>query len=196
MTEKLLTLDEIENYKNHLIKEEKSKATIQKYIRDIKKFYVFLDNDKTLDKQKLIDYKDILMQEYKETSINSILISIHSFFKFIGLNNCDVKLLKIQKKSFIENEKELSKDEYRRLLTAAQHKKNERLYMLIQTICTTGIRVSEHKYVTVEALKEKKAVINNVSVKYSTSIKEPQPMILFIHRRRFYTRIILGNSLE
>lgn len=161
MTEKLLTLDEIENYKNHLIKEEKSKATIQKYIRDIKKFYVFLDNDKTLDKQKLIDYKDILMQEYKETSINSILISIHSFFKFIGLNNCDVKLLKIQKKSFIENEKELSKDEYRRLLTAAQHKKNERLYMLIQTICTTGIRVSEHKYVTVEALKEKKAVINN-----------------------------------
>lgn len=161
MTEKILTLEEIENYKNYLVEEEKSKATIQKYIRDIEKFYNFLDKDKLLNKQKLIDYKNTLMQTYKETSINSILISIHGFFKFIGLANCEVKLLKIQRKAFIEKNKELSKEEYHRLLTAAHQKKNERLYMLIQTICTTGIRVSEHKYITVEALKEKKAVINN-----------------------------------
>lgn len=161
MAEKLLTLEEIKDYENYLIEEEKSKATIQKYIRDINKFYTFLEKDKMVNKQKLIDYKNILLRSYKETSINSILISIHSFFKFIGIKECEVKLLKIQKKSFLENNKELTKDEYRRLLEAAQQKKNERLYMLLQTICTTGIRVSEHKYVTVEALKEKKAIINN-----------------------------------
>lgn len=161
MTERVLTLDEIENYRIFLIEEEKSEATIQKYIRDIKKFYMFLNKDKLLNKQKLIDYKNHLLESYKETSINSILISIHGFLKFIGFKECEVKLLKIQKKSFIENNKELTKDEYRRLLEAAHQKKNERLYMLLQTICTTGIRVSEHKYVTVEALKEKKAIINN-----------------------------------
>lgn len=161
MKEKILTLEDIEHYKEYLREEEKSEATIQKYTRDIKKFYAYLDNDKSIDKQKLIDYKNALLKDYKETSINSILISIHSFLKYMGITNCDVKLLKIQRKSFIENDKELSKEEYQRLLAVAHQKKNERLYMLIQTICTTGIRVSEHRHVTVEALKEKKAVINN-----------------------------------
>lgn len=153
-----ITKQHIKDYKNYLYEEEKSQATIEKYIRDIYKFYESLEEG-IISKEALISYKQKLIIKYQLASINSMLISIHGFLDYIELSEYKVKLLKIQKKTFIDQEVKLTKEEYHRLLSAAQS--NERLFMLIQTICSTGIRVSEHRFITVEALKNKKAIVSN-----------------------------------
>lgn len=89
-----------------------------------------------------------------------MLVAVNGLLAYMGLNDCKVKLQKIQKRIF-HDENNLSKQEYQRLLAAAESKSNEQLLMLMQTICATGIRVSEHKYVTVEALKQGSAVVKN-----------------------------------
>ena len=150
----------IVNYKNHLIDEEKSLATITKYIRDIEKFYQYADK-KEVTKELVKLYKAELMKSYKPTSINSMLAALNQFFEYNGWLECKIKELKIQKRVFLEESKELSKDEYKRLVNAARKQKNERLYVLLQAICSTGIRVSEHRYITVQALKDGYAQIYN-----------------------------------
>ena len=150
----------IVNYKNHLIDEEKSLATITKYIRDIEKFYQYADK-KGVTKELVKLYKEELMKSYKPTSINSMLAALNQFFEYNGWLECKIKELKIQKRVFLEESKELSKDEYKRLVNAARKQKNERLYVLLQAICSTGIRVSEHRYITVQALKDGYAQIYN-----------------------------------
>lgn len=150
----------IVNYKNHLIDEEKSLATITKYIRDIEKFYQYADK-KEVTKELVKLYKEELMKSYKPTSINSMLAALNQFFEYNGWLECKIKELKIQKRVFLEESKELSKDEYKRLVNAARKQKNERLYVLLQAICSTGIRVSEHRYITVQALKDGYAQIYN-----------------------------------
>ena len=150
----------IVNYKNHLIDEEKSLATITKYIRDIEKFYQYADK-KEVTKELVKLYKEELMKSYKPTSINSMLAALNQFFEYNGWLECKIKELKIQKRVFLEESKELSKDEYKRLVNAARKQKNERLYVLLQAICSTGIRVSEHRYITVQALKDGYALIYN-----------------------------------
>ena len=106
-------------------------------------------------------YKEELMKSYKPTSINSMLAALNQFFEYNGWLECKIKELKIQKRVFLEESKELSKDEYKRLVNAARKQKNERLYVLLQAICSTGIRVSEHRYITVQALKDGYAQIYN-----------------------------------
>ena len=101
------------------------------------------------------------MKSYKPTSINSMLAALNQFFEYNGWLECKIKELKIQKRVFLEESKELSKDEYKRLVNAARKQKNERLYVLLQAICSTGIRVSEHRYITVQALKDGYAQIYN-----------------------------------
>lgn len=150
----------IVNYKNHLIDEEKSLATITKYIRDIEKFYQYADK-KEVTKELVKLYKEELMKSYKPTSINSMLAALNQFFEYNGWLECKIKELKIQKRVFLEESKELPKDEYKRLVNAARKQKNERLYVLLQAICSTGIRVSEHRYITVQALKDGYAQIYN-----------------------------------
>ena len=135
ITEKL-----IKSFRNYLINEEKSDATLEKYIRDISTFFSWLSG-KGVDKQIVLEYKAYLIKNYKPTSVNSVLSSLNSFFTYSGWYECKVKSLKIQKQMFASKEKELSKEEYERLLDAAKSKKNERLYLLMQTICSTGIRV-------------------------------------------------------
>lgn len=161
MTNKTITLKSIENFKNELIEEEKSIATIHKYIRDIKTFYDYLQEDKIVTKEMVVTYKLKLSKEYRPKSVNSMLVALNRFFVFLNIPECQVKLNKIQKHVFGDDNKEMSKEEYKRLLSAAKSKNNERLYMIIQTICATGIRVSEHKYITVEAIKKGRAVIVN-----------------------------------
>ena len=148
----------IVNYKNHLIDEEKSLATITKYIRDIEKFYQYADKKEVT--KELVKLEE-LMKSYKPTSINSMLAALNQFFEYNGWLECKIKELKIQKRVFLEESKELSKDEYKRLVNAARKQKNERLYVLLQAICSTGIRVSEHRYITVQALKDGYAQIYN-----------------------------------
>lgn len=161
MRKETITLKSIESFKTELIEEEKSTATINKYIRDIQTFYNYLQEDKTITKECVVSYKLKLAKEYRPRSVNSMLVALNRFFVFLNIPECQVKLNKIQKSVFGDDNKEMTKEEYKRLLFAAKSKNNERLYMIIQTICATGIRVSEHKYITVDALKKGRAVIIN-----------------------------------
>lgn len=149
----------IETYKNYLLDEEKAGATIEKYIRDITAFSAWVA-EREIDKRIVLEYKEKLISSYKPRSINSILSSLNSMFDFLGWQDCKVKTLKIQRQIFADKNKELSKDEYDRLLKAAKDQKNVRLYNLMQTICSTGIRVSELRYITVEAVNGGRANIS------------------------------------
>lgn len=149
----------IKKFKEYLIDEEKSKATIEKYIRDLTVFVSWLGGAE-LNKTKVLGYKEYIISKYAPASVNSILSSLNSFFDFTGEYGLKVKNLKIQKQIFAKNEKELTKAEYDRLLAAAKAEGNQKLNLLMQTICATGIRVSELKYITVEALKDGRADVN------------------------------------
>ena len=156
---KFITDDLIENFENYLINEEKASATQEKYMRDIKAFSEWTLGSE-LDKRKVLDYKEYLIGKFAPASVNSVLSSLNSFFEFNNWYELKVRMLKIQKQIFAQKDKELSKTEYERLLDAAKAKSNQRLYLLMQTICSSGIRVSELQYVTVEAIKLRKATIN------------------------------------
>lgn len=156
---KFITDDLIEKFKDFLINEEKASATLEKYMRDIKAFSEWTLGSE-LDKRKVLEYKEYLIGKFAPASVNSVLSSLNSFFEFNNWYELKVKMLKIQKQIFAQKDKELSKVEYERLLDAAKVKSNQRLYLLMQTICSSGIRVSELQYVTVEAVKIRKATIN------------------------------------
>lgn len=156
---RILDTQTIEIYKSYLIDEEKAKATIEKYICDINAFSSWAA-EREIDKRTALEYKEKLILSYKPRSVNSILSSLNSLFDFLGWQDCKVKTLKIQRQIFADKNKELSKDEYDRLLKAAEDKKNVRLYNLMQTICSTGIRVSELKFITVEAVNNGRANIS------------------------------------
>lgn len=155
---KKITQNMVVNFKNFLIDEEKSHATLEKYMRDINAFREWLGT-KLIEKVTVLEYKAYLIENYAPASANSMLSSINSFFEFNEWHDLKVKMLKIQKRIFADKNKELTKAEYERLLDAAKSKKNERLYYLMQTICSSGIRVSELKSITIEAIKARKATI-------------------------------------
>ncbi len=154
ITNKLIT-----EFKTYLAEEEKSDATMDKYIRDVTTFMNWLKNDE-LTKIKVLEYKKEIIENYAPSSVNSILSSLNSFFDYNEWHECKVKTLKIQRQIFANKNKELTKSEYERLLKAALNKKNKRLYYLMQTICSSGLRVSELKYVDINAVKTGQALIN------------------------------------
>lgn len=159
MQERKITNELITEFEMYLYEEERSGNTIEKYMRDIRFFREWLQ-DRNIDKSVVIEYKKELCERYAVKSVNSMLSSINAFFIFMGWYDLKVKTLKIQRRIFADKSKELSKTEYERLLAAAKNKNNERLYYLIQTIANTGLRVSEIKYVTCEAVRQGQAVIN------------------------------------
>lgn len=154
-----MTNKQISEFKTYLINEEKSKATIEKYVRDVSAFSSRLAG-RELCKEAVLEYKERIMGLYAPRSVNSIISSLNAFFEFICRTDCKIKTLKIQRCIFADKEKELTKAEYDRLLTAAKNKNNERLYYLMQTICSTGIRVSELRYITTNAVHTGRATIN------------------------------------
>ncbi len=156
---RMITEENLERYKIYLINEEKSKATIEKYIRDVSEFADWL-GVKELEKSMVLSYKAKFTQEYAPASVNAALSSLNIFFGYMEWYDLRVKNIKIQKQIFASTDKELTKAEYERLLSAAKDKKNERLYLLMQTICSTGIRVSEVRFITVEAVNRGIAEIN------------------------------------
>ena len=149
----------IEMFEKYLIENERSSATVEKYVRDVGRFDDWLGKDE-VNKAKVLEYKRILVEKYSPASVNAAVASLNCFFDFINHSELKIKGLKIQRKIFENKEKELTKAEYERLLHAAKVKGNNRLYYLMQTICSTGIRVSEVKFVTVEALRLKRVQIN------------------------------------
>lgn len=156
---KLLTVEKIEGFKSFLVNEEKSDSTVEKYIRDLI-FFLNWVHSQPLEKSLVLEYKQYLVDNYAPASVNSMISSLNSFFDYMSWYDLKVKTLKIQRQIFVDDSKELSKVEYEKLLKVAQSRKNERMYLLMQTICSTGIRVSELKYVTVESLKCRQALIN------------------------------------
>lgn len=157
---RIITSKEIQQFQCRLIEEVKSPATIEKYIRDISAFFDYFEETE-ITKEKVISYKKRLVDDgYAPRSINSMLASLNSLFSFLGWSDLKVKSIKLQRQVFCPEEKELTKDEYKRLLCAANRKGNKRLCLLIQTICGTGIRVSELKFITVESVKNGEAVVS------------------------------------
>ena len=148
----------IDEFIEYLIEEEKTEATLKKYAYDVKSFSDWC-GERALDRKLVLEYKEYLGSIYAPASINSILSSLNAFFNFCRLYNLKVKALKIQRQLFMSKEKELSKQEYEKLLRAAKSKGNERLYLVMQTICASGIRVSELKCITAEAVKSGRATI-------------------------------------
>ena len=154
-----ITNELINEFKEYLYNEEKSTATIEKYIHDVVAFMMWAGGNE-VTKLSVLEYKQEMTEKYAPASVNVALSSLNSFFIFNEWYDCKVKAVKIQKQIFANTDKELTKSEYERLLMAAKSKKNERLYYLMQTICSSGIRVSELSSITVEAVKLRKATIN------------------------------------
>ena len=147
------TETQLEKFKQFLIDEERAAATIEKYRRDVQAFFTWLPEKTEVSKEMVLEYKRKLAAQYKSTSANSMLVALNRFFGFCGRRDLQVRLLKVQRISFRERSREMSVEEYKRLVRAAREKKDERLSLLIQTLCSTGIRVSEHRCITVEALR-------------------------------------------
>ena len=152
MTNRIISNHDLVNFEKHLIREEKSTATVEKYLRDVRAFFAFV-GEKAVIKETVIDYKRQLEErDYAIRSINSMLASVNSFLRFMNWEECKVKTIRMQKQIYCAESKELTKNEYLKLLEAS--KEQPQLQLVIQTICGTGIRVSELKYFTVEAVKE------------------------------------------
>lgn len=153
-----LSVTNIKEFANHLCREEKSAATQEKYLRDVRSFFVYAGGSE-ITKELVVAWKKKLIESgYAVRSVNSMLASINSLLDFLCLSNCKVKNIRIQRQTYCSGEKELTKSEYLRLLSAS--KKNEQLNLVIQTICGTGIRVSELQYFTVEAVRRGEIVID------------------------------------
>jgi len=150
MAERKLSPRHLMSFREYLIREEKSTATIEKYLRDTNGFLEYAA-DREITKELAVTYKaELQKKNYAIRSINSMLASINSLLDFLEWTDCKVKTLRCQRQTYCAEEKELTKSEYLRLLEASQ--KNEQLNLVIQTICGTGIRVSELRYFTVEAV--------------------------------------------
>lgn len=160
MKGRILTEKMVADFSAYLKSEEKSENTIEKYLRDVRAFAEYLSGAE-ITKETVIAYKNKLLSEnYAVRSINSMLASVNGLFSFLGWADFKVKSIKLQRQIYCPEEKELTKAEYMRLVNTAKQKGNERLNLILQTICGTGIRVSELQYITVEAVKSGEAVVS------------------------------------
>lgn len=157
---RVLTKEVIENYITSMQEDEKSQATVTKYFHDLKMAAKYFAGAE-LTKPSLINWKDTLIEKYAATTVNSILVAINGFLKHMGWNDLTVKSLKIQRVLFQDERRELTQAEYKRLVRAAESAGNRRLSLVVQTICATGIRVSELRFITVDAVRTGHVEISN-----------------------------------
>ncbi len=146
-------------FRDYLIENEKSEATIQKYLHEVRALKDYLAGE-AVTKNRVLNYRQFLRDQNQASTVNVKLSAINHYLKFYHLSDCTVKLLKIQRSAFVDEEKELTRQEYRDLLREAKIQKKDRLYYLLLTICSTGIRVSETGFITVEAVACGKAEIS------------------------------------
>ena len=150
----------IDAFAAHLREQERSAATIQKYVHDVQNLAIFLAG-RAVSKGLLLEWKEELLENYAPASVNSMLAAVNRFLAFCGLGSLRLRPLKIQRALFLPEEKELTRAEYVRLVQAAERRENERLSLVIQTICATGIRASELKCITAEAVQSGRAEVSN-----------------------------------
>ena len=160
MERKTVTKKEIRQFSDALAEEERSAGTIEKYVRDVRKFSAWLGGAE-VTRERTASWRDGLLERgYAPVTVNSMVAAVNQFFALLGWEDCKVKALKIQRKLFRDDRRELTREEYQRLLDAAHGLGRERLALLLETICSTGIRVSEVKYITVEAAHAGRAEIS------------------------------------
>ena len=159
MKNRTITRESIKQFKDFLKEDEKSEATICKYLRDLECFAEYMQ-EKPIDKSIILAYKNSLKKKYAVSSTNSMLAAVNSYLKFVGLESYCVKYFKVQKDAYCSDQAELTHEEYVLMLKTALKTGNKRLYLLMQTICATGIRVSELEYITVQAVYSGEAVVD------------------------------------
>lgn len=154
-----ITKENLKRFEKYLRREERSPRTVEKYLRDLEVLLCFLAGAPATKDLVLAWKESLLTRGYAAATVNSMLAAANSFFTFLGWHDCRVKPLKLQRRIFANQERELSRAEYLRLLAAAEQMGNRRLYYLMETLCATGIRVSELQFITVEAVKSGQAVV-------------------------------------
>lgn len=143
--------EQIDRYAAHLRREERSPGTVENYLRHARTFAAWL-NGRPVTRERAAEWKEHLLSKgCAPVTVNAMLAALNGLFRFLGWDDCRVKFLKLQRRLFRATERELTRAEYDRLLSAAQTRGRERLALLMETICATGIRVSEVPYITVEA---------------------------------------------
>ena len=152
--------ESVSRFRLHLAIHDKSPNTIDKYIRDVKKFLEF-NQGGPLDHAAVARYRAHLVTSYKPTSVNSMLAALNSYLEFMGQKDCCVSLLRIQREMFLDESRELTREEYCRLVEQADRDGNTRLFYILQTLAGSGIRVSELSAITVESLSQKTVSINS-----------------------------------
>ena len=157
--ERMIMPDDFHRFTLWLQEEERSPGTIENYLRHIRAFYIWMGKEEVTKERTVIWKEHLIRQGYCPATINAMIVSLNRFLGFLGWQDCKVKTLRIQRKMFREDRRELSRLEYERLIETARNLGRERLVLLMETICSTGIRVSEIKYITVEALRAGKAEI-------------------------------------
>ena len=151
--ERKLEAADIAAFRQHLLEEEREPATIEKYLRDVRGFAAWIGRE-MVTKEIVTRWKEQLAASgCQAVTVNGKISAVNKFFAFLGWTDCRVKYLRIQRRMFRNTERELTKDEYSRLVETAQSLGRERLSLLIETICATGIRVSEVRYITIEAIQ-------------------------------------------
>ena len=157
MTERVITKTTIEQFEAYLHKEERSNGTVDNYIRNVRELAAWLAGQ-AVTKEQLVAWKDALQaKRLQPTTVNAKLAAIGCFLRVMGWQDCQVRFLRVQRRVFREKEKELTREEYEKLLAAAQQQGSARLALLLETICATGVRVSEVQYITVEAARRGRA---------------------------------------
>ena len=148
-----LTEREFDQFEDYLRHDEREESTIEAYLRSLTRFAEWADG-RAVTKELAMEWKAALSEAgYRPISVNAMLAAVNKFFTCMGREDCKVKYLKLQRQMFRKSEKDLSKEEYQRLVQAAHEKGDLRMELILETICATGIRVGELKYITVEAVR-------------------------------------------
>lgn len=183
--EKIITRELLEQYGRYLYEEEKSSATRTKYLSDLKKLMEYAGG-REITKERMIQYKEYLVKvrQYKSSSVNSYLVAANRFFDYMGWYGMHVKTIRTQRTVFVPEEKELTKTEFKKLVQEAENQGKTRLSMVIQTICGTGMRVSEVQFVTVTAVRKGQITIYNKGKERIILIQKSLQMKLLAYIRK------------
>lgn len=173
----------IQTYAAYLREQERAPQTIGKYVHDLTALSGFLAG-RPVAKGLLLEWKEDLIGQYAPASVNTMLAAVNGFLTFCGLNDLRLRKLKIQKALFLSEDKELTKAEYVRLVRAAERAENERLSLVIQTICATGIRVSELRFITAEAVQTGRAEVSNKGKRRSVFLPDKLRRLLKTYLQR------------
>lgn len=153
--------EHLEEFKTYLYERENAVATVQKYLTDIRTFFQYLGEDYTVDKRRLLEYKEWLLKSYTVNSVNSMLAALNQFLVFLGASTLKVKRIKVQNNLFLQESRELNIKEYQKLLKTAMGEGKYQLALCMETIASTGIRISELSFFTVESVRKDYIEISN-----------------------------------